>query len=952
MIRGRFPGWIPVLVLLLVPATTSPAQFPTSTISGSVSTPDGTPIPDTQIQWTQNGRSISLLADSSGCFFFHFAFPGRHTLSFRHTSTPEVGTYEALVGPGTPLHLTVVLHFSGEDDSGPGTWEIKAQSARTRDVWQPERVLTEKQIELLPSTEHLWSLLNHTEASLVAERYDISGLNSQRQLLLGVRGSSWTQNQALLNGMTISHPAGDGFLAFPDLAAMEAIIYTAGDSPTRHTGPGAHLEFIPKSGERELHGQAQAFFQSGALQNSNPTTRDRFFGLTESDERWKHFVNGGVQLGGPLWSRPWTYFGSISVRDLEKRIRNHPLPVSATVFQEAFDLSGQLSARDQLGLYGSAQQLGEPEAGSSPQVTRESALDQKRSYHAVQAVWTRYLSAKSLLDFRFGVALGNVKTHFQRDARGQSCEDVFPGYALFGVPDSPSPRTMIEMLSNTSRGPAPLAISSDAGSTEGSAVFSTVRKGAGNSDHRVSTGVSYHRMSLMQDYSAIDGVNLLFFEGAANSVKMLNTPVRTRDRVSQLELHASDSFSCARLTLTLGASVDSSRGQDLLYSGQTANSLMWTNVAGRFGAAYQVLDRYPLVLRAGVAQIYDQALVSIWTAANPDGLGVRLYSWDDANGDRQFQGGENAQILKVYGSPYTRMDPKLKNPRTTELTFGLTQEGPRGVTFHMFGFRRFEHKLISLVNQGVPFSAYLPVQVFDPGPDGMVGSADDRFISAFNQRPETLGQDRYLLTNPGGLNGFSEGLELKISFSTGRIQAEAAMTRYRAVAATAPGMSAQENDTSAYLGVFDDPNKAAWARGSTYFDRGTLGRLWATSRLAWNLRGAVIVSYQDGLPYGRYLPIMGLNQGIIGVLTTQRGPGGAGSLAGPMTSHYETIDVRLLRDFALGEGRLAAILDVFNLANRAQPLLQTEVTAPTQYWRIPLRFETPRSVQLGMRYKW
>ena len=26
--------------------------------------------------------------------------------------------------------------------------------------------------------------------------------------------------------------------------------------------------------------------------------------------------------------------------------------------------------------------------------------------------------------------------------------------------------------------------------------------------------------------------------------------------------------------------------------------------------------------------------------------------------------------------------------------------------------------------------------------------------------------------------------------------------------------------------------------------------------------------------------------------------------------------------------------------------------APTQYWRIPLRFETPRSVQLGMRYKW
>jgi hypothetical protein len=511
---------------------------------------------------------------------------------------------------------------------------------------------------------------------------------------------------------------------------------------------------------------------------------------------------------------------------------------------------------------------------------------------------------------------------------------------------------MVDMLSNTRRGAAPLVISSGAGSLEGSAIYSTVREGFWKFNHRVSIGTSFRRSYLTQRYSAIDGVNLLFFQGAPNSVSIINTPAQTRDRVSQLEWYGTDSLSLARLTLAVGASLDSSQGGNLLNSGRSANTLRWTNFTGRLGAAFQIWNRHPLVLRAGLARIYDQPIASIWSAVNPEGIGVRLYSWTDANGDQQFQTGENGQILKAYGSPYTRLDPSLKNPRTTEVTMGITQVGQRGTTFHLLGFRRFEHQLISLVNEGVPFSSYTPVQVLDPGPDGAVGTADDRWITVFNQKAETLGQDRYLLTNPDGLSGYAEGLQMKFNFSHSRFQAEAAVTRYRAVATTAPGISAQENDTSTYLGALDDPNKAILAKGSTYFDRGTMGRLWATSRIAWKLRGSLIANYQDGLPYSRYLPIQGLNQGVIGVLTAQRGPGDAGSSGGPRTAHYLTIDARLLKEFSLGPGNLVVILDAFNLANCAQPLLQTDVTAPTQYWRIPLRFETPRSLQLGIRYTW
>ena len=82
---------------------------------------------------------------------------------------------------------------------------------------------------------------------MVAERFDISGFYSHRQLLLGVRGSSWAQNQASLNGLSVTHASGDGMLVFPDLTTLEAIVFTVGYSPTQHTGAGAHLALLPKS---------------------------------------------------------------------------------------------------------------------------------------------------------------------------------------------------------------------------------------------------------------------------------------------------------------------------------------------------------------------------------------------------------------------------------------------------------------------------------------------------------------------------------------------------------------------------------------------------------------------------------------------------------------------------------------------------------------------------------
>lgn len=939
------------IILLSAPSALLSAQY--STVSGSIYSDDGKPLSEhVLIQWTQNGRRMTLTPVLYGRFGINFLPPGRYLFRFTHRLIPETGLYEAVLGRSDSLHLEIILQRLSRKSP---TWIIENSDGRYPDARPPGRMLTERSVDLLPGTGNPASILSNMEGSVVTEWFDVAGMHSYRQLRIGVHGSSWTQNQASLNGVPINHPSGDGMLYLPDISAMKSVIYSIGSSPEATIGPGAHFSMMSKTGERELHGETYSFLQCGALQNANPTERYKFFGITESDERWKHYIHGGFQLSGPLGNSPWTYFGSFSIRDIEKHIRNHTLPATANVVHESFNLSGELSAKDQLGVYWSGQRLHEPQANASPQITRSSSLDQKHTFQSVQASWTRFISPNSILETRFGFTLNNVDSLFQKSASGQSRENLFAGYGLYKMPETPSYLELVAMMGNTMTGPAPLAVSSNISSLNASVLYSFVQRGKWHTGHQASIGASLHHGRISQDYASQNGVNLLYFDREPNSVRLLNTPAHTQDRVYQVSIYGSDRISIkrlSRLSIVIGASADISGGANVLQSDSTVNSLVWTNTSGRIGAAYKFMDKHPLTLHAGAAQIFDRPLTAPWNAVNPNGLGWQLYQWTDTNTDGLFQQGENTKLLKVAGAPYTRMDPDLKNPKTLELTLGLKQALTETFSFRLSAYRRFQHNLMTLVNEGVPFSSYSPVEAADPGPDGEPGTNDDGFITVYNQSPESLGQDRYVLTNPEGLKGFSEGMEIRLIFSSDRFQAEAMMTRYRAVASTAPGISALENDTSALLGVFDNPNKAIFARGSTYFDRGTLGRIRMTAELPWNIRGSLIGNYQDGLPYGRYLPVQGLNQGLIGVLTVQRGPGAAGSDCGPMTAHYRNFDIRIQRDFAMKPGNLTAILDVFNLTNRAEPLMQMDVTSPTHYWRIPTRFQVPRSLQLGLKYRW
>lgn len=249
------------------------------------------------------------------------------------------------------------------------------------------------------------------------------------------------------------------------------------------------------------------------------------------------------------------------------------------------------------------------------------------------------------------------------------------------------------------------------------------------------------------------------------------------------------------------------------------------------------------------------------------------------------------------------------------------------------------------MNVGVPFSSYTPVSVFDAGDDNLPGTSDDRTITVFNQDPRTLGQDRYLLSNPSDLRSSYKGIELTVRRDLAeRGFLSVSFTAYKAIGTTNPGNTEFENDPGILGGLLDNPNNLLNARGRTFFDRAYVGKVASYVRLPFGFYSGSVLRYADGLPFGRKLIITGFNQGPFYIMATPRGePGGF------RTQLDLSFDQRLARDFTVGRVRLSAMIDAFNLLNSNRSLREYDISGPLFPPRTPVEIQNPRVIRFGLR---
>ncbi len=906
-----------LLACAILIAGASQAQLTTGIVEGVVRANDGAPETGFPVIISgATGFRVSLRTNSIGEF----------------AATLPHGRYRIADGPELYVAALSTTRINFVTDGLGGLW---MDTTRAR---------------VYPEPFSLHGVLLSREPSTVTDPLNYTGVHDHNLPLISQRAYSWTYTQYKLEGMdaTDSYQPGRPMI-LPDVRALDEIAVRSGFSQTASSSYGTELgHFLAEPGGR-WHGTIESINTGSIFASSNlppPPAR----GFVEQSDYFHRFSRNTVQTGGPL--AKWAdLFASGTAQWSKQTVPLEPAGTDQRSRLLYGNVRGRFRAgsRDTFDALFSGSRINLDDFGTPVGMEAFVARRNSPSFFIgdgfkgqgevdhldfLQAGWTHVLSAGSGLgavQVRYGFATAHLNT--TRSGEAQSRIELIDGAVTGAAPtENLATRTRHEI--------------------EGVWQPGWLR-------HHFSAGAGWRTQTPLNRITTPSDMNLITANGAPAFVVQFDTPLDSQSRIRTFNVYAADHWNLARsFSVDAGVLADISRGFLPAQSSGVGNFeptrnfaaqpdlISWNSISPRVGFAWQIAPRF--VIRGMYFRLNAPLAGHMLDFGNPNSLGGEEYQWIDRNADGVFQPGERGALIMRFGGPYSSISPSLRRPYSDELNVSAEARiaGNTVGSFHLF--RRDEKERIAAINTGVPFSAYTPVPLPDPG-DGTPNKSVEQLgvLTVYSQNPATFGQDRYLLTNPGGLRMMNVGFAASIRTKLRGLAMEASFVAVKAFGPTNPGDDVIENDAGVIGALYMDPNTLVNATGRTYFDRGYVGKFRATYRLPYKIDLMGVADYLDGLVFGRQLLVANLAQGPTIVAATLRGSPEGGN----RSQYVVNWNMRAQREFALPFGRIAAAVDAMNVLNASQKIRQSDVSGPAFIDRIPVAIQEPRSFRFVVRYE-
>ena len=315
--------------------------------------------------------------------------------------------------------------------------------------------------------------------------------------------------------------------------------------------------------------------------------------------------------------------------------------------------------------------------------------------------------------------------------------------------------------------------------------------------------------------------------------------------------------------------------------------------------------------------------------------------WNDANNDFAYQIGEEGPLMFSFGGQLNQVDPDFRRPYTNEFMGGVSHEVRDDTQVSANFIYRKDNDLAATVDIGVPFDAYSPVDVVDPGPDGVEGTGDDGMITVYAQDADTIGDSRLMLTNPVGNERIYKGIEMTAS--------KRFANNWQAVASLVVSQMKVVRPTISLstTGLYESPNGLLNSRGLDPANQTVQLKLQGTYMFDVGLNLSGFYRFRTGNPYTRLLAIEDDPAGTFpqGTFTVRAEPRGES-----LTDSVHSLDLRLDQTFDTSAGTVGLILDVFNLFNSSAALNEGDLTGFN--YGDPTAIMRPLVARLGVRFVW
>jgi hypothetical protein len=762
---------VTLIAVLLAMSTTAIAQVQTGSILVRTSDEQGGATPGVIVTISSPvlvAGSMTGTTDAGGVYRFPSLVPGTYQVKLELAGFQTVVRegIVVLVGQTTPIEATLKVATLAETVTVSGASPTVDTTSATVAV-----NLSEQLIQGTPGGRDIWALVEAKVPGLNISRPDVGGTSGGLQGVFSARGTTSQQNTSFLNGINVGDPAAIGAAGFYyDFDAFDDIQVSTGAHDITVPTSGVFLNMITKTGGNTWNGTTTFTWTGDSIQSRNDHDANlQKYGF-RPDGNTSDFVSDiNVAAGGPLIQNKLRFFGSF--RDWRIH-QNVPVQNSQSVLDQTNITSGlgnftyQLNQNNKITGFYSRQRYSKPNRllNNASITVPESTSDEEDMFDLVQALWNSVLGANFFVDARLGLNKILFPT-YQNGGANQSITDNATGIVYGNFPTN-------------------VVRHRDRYQANGTGQYYLDHALGGR--HELKFGFDYTHAITRNETTRVDDVSLNYTSAGGGftpqNVTLFATPQNDATALNVLALFAQDSYSVKRLTVIGGVRFEQLEGYLPAQSSppsrfaaaniggfaglarsfaEIRDVVKWNTAGPRGSVIYDITGDGKTAAKASAGRYYYILATGGGGVSNVNQNAnySETYVWNDLNGDRKFQIGEQTGTPTVSAGITTSIDPNFSRPYSDEFAASLDRELMANFKVStVFTYRR-EKNLLSAYNPDNPYASSLTTAV-DPGPDGFVGTSDDSTYGFFQR---ISAANRTIITNDPKVKQTYKGIEFTLT---------------------------------------------------------------------------------------------------------------------------------------------------------------------------------------------
>jgi hypothetical protein len=944
------------LVISLALPSASAAQgggaSSTGTIQGRVADSSGAVLPGVTVSVTSPSMigTQTQVSNENGLYRFPAVPPGTYELTFELAgfNTMKRSGIQISLGFTATVNADLAVATLQETVTVSGASPVIDTSA-TR-VQQNFKL---EQLNTIPNGRDMWALLAATPG-VVMSRIDVGGNRAGTQTGYTAYGLNGQVRTSVEGINTTEGTDGAGF--YYDYGSFEEVFLGVAGQGAEAATPGVQSNFLGKSGGNRFSGDFYVDGYNNSFQGSNLSdiytrpTSDGGYGFREGSNEVLRYYDVNFNVGGPIKKdKIWWHFSW--------RRQFNAVEQPLFTFDQSFDtwnqnpsakVTYQLNQKNKfIGYYqwNMKEQPNRLPIGGYTYTDPSQTVRQVSPSWVYKGEWNGTISDRLYVEARWG-DFGYYDPRY-----ANSDEDYFWRDTTLLVLTGAHAESQTDRDRKQLTGAATYFMDTKYGSHTfkiGGEIYNETQWSGraqnvgGNIEHIYSNNVSSQVVFGVPTATCVCG------RYASDDGQLLVV-----NKLDQQDFFINDTWSKGRVTMNLGLRWDRYNGwmpqqeQMAFTNGPVSvpaqtfpetQFYTWNNLGPRLGLTYDLANDGKTVIKASYGLFWHNPGPGVSANANPNQNNKSVtYTWNDANGDKHFQNGEQvgAPTAATLAGNVT-LDPNITEPYSHDATVYVERQVTESIGARVGFVYKTEDDLIFQYNPLRPISAYtLPYNVADPGADGRTGTADDQTLTLL--AVPTAQASQFPITNvTQNTPRFSRYKTFEASMNKRLSNRWSAQVGGSHTWATDfPGTPVNPN------GYPNTPN-GTFDEATTRWDF----KLSGTYEAGYGFRVSPLVRHQAGQNFARQLTVgAGLATAAGGIFS---GTVNVEPLDSNRHDNITVFDLRVDKSFDLGHGvRVRGLLDLFNITNSNAAETRT-ITTGTAYLR-PTAVLAPRTLRIGAR---